>query len=89
VLLELTNTAYVVNPSIMSKAQRRVALIIVGLIALGFGIIWFISPGDLHLQIGAADIEMYKHRTPLWLQGTGLCAAVLLLACWWKYRKPN
>jgi hypothetical protein len=76
----------------MSKVQH-VALIIVGLFALGFGIIWFILPDDLlHLQIGSADIEIYKRPAPLWLQITVLCAGVLLLAllaCWWKYRKPN
>jgi hypothetical protein len=73
----------------MSKAQR-VTLIVVGLIALGFGIIWFIPDGGVHIEVGSADIEIYKRPAPIWLAiGWTICTAVLLLVCWWKYRKPN
>lgn len=73
----------------MSKAQR-VTLIVVGLIALGFGIIGFIPDGSVHFEVGAADIEIHKRPAPIWLAiGWTVCAAAVLLACWWKYRKPN
>jgi len=74
----------------MSKAQRVTLIVVVGLIALGFGIISFIPDGEFHFEVGSVDIEIYKRSAPVWLAiGFAICAAALLLVCWWKYRKPN
>ena len=75
----------------MSKAQC-VTLIVAGLVALGFGIISFLPDGGVHFEVGSVDFEIYKRPlpVPVWLSiGLTICAAVILLACWWKYRKPN
>ena len=73
----------------MSQAQR-VTLIVVGLIALGFGIISFIPDDGVHFDVGSASIEIYWRPLPIWFAiGWNMFAAVILLVCWWKYRKPN
>jgi hypothetical protein len=73
----------------MSQTQR-VTLLVVGLIALGFGIISFIPDGGVHFEVGSVNFEIYKRRLPIWFTiGWTICAAALLLVCWWKYRKPN
>ncbi len=75
----------------MSKAQR-VTLIVAGLIAPGFGIISFIPDGGVHFEVGSVGFEIYKRRLPIpiWFTiGWTILAAVILLVCWWKYRKPN
>ena len=68
VLLELTKTAYVVNPSTMSKAQRRVALIIVGR-----ALLFLASFGSANLttsifRSAQRNNEMYKAPGLSWLQ---------------------
>ena len=74
----------------MSKGQR-VALTAAVLVAFGLGITWFIYPDELVLRFdfGLAEIEIYKRAAPIWLLVIGLCATVVLLAYWWRHRKPN
>lgn len=75
----------------MSQAQR-VTLIVVGLAALGFGIISLIPDGGIQFEVGSVHFEIYQRRLPIpiWFTTGGtICAAALLLVCWWRYRKPN
>ena len=73
----------------MSKA-KRVTLIVAGVMTLGFGIISFIPDGGVDFEVGSVDFVIYKRSAPIWLAiGGTVCVAVILLVCWWKYRKPN
>lgn len=77
------------HPSTMLKV-RRVTWIAVAIVTFGLGsvVLWLI-PNESHFEIGSLDFEMSKRPAPGWLLLVGLCEAVLILVCWWKYRKAN